>query len=109
MFRLSVLVVLAGLTQIGGANASTAAVRSYFSPAVFGDLIAFCATGNEICGKPVADAWCTENGFDEAILFQRGSKTVSSAPGFIRYADSGKICTGDDCISFVQIKCFSRK
>jgi len=107
MFRVSAIIVLTGLAVSTGANASNAAVRSYFSPAEFGDRIAFCATGNEVCGKPVADAWCAKNGFDKAILFQRGLKSDLSATSYIRYADSGKICTGEDCVSFVQIKCYS--
>jgi len=107
MFRVSIIALVISLSLTAGATSANAAVRSYFSPGILGDRIAFCNSDNQDCGKPVADAWCTENGFEKAILFQRNRSNNQSSGSLIRYADNGKICTGKDCISFAQIKCYS--
>lgn len=81
-----------------------AEVRNFFSPQVADAHVAFCMQSGE-CGKPVADAWCQVNGFDEAVLFQR-----QETPGdllAILYSDTGARCSGETCTSFRQIKCRS--
>lgn len=81
-----------------------AEVRNFFSPQVADAHVAFCMQSGE-CGKPVADAWCQGNGFDEAVLFQR-----QETPGdllAILYSDTGARCSGETCTSFRQIKCRS--
>lgn len=108
MFRKTTLIVLTGITLASGTATANSAVRSFFSPALLGDRIAFCKTGNQDCGKPVADQWCTGKGFEKAILFQRNRSAKSASNRLIRYADSGDICVGDKCISFAQIKCYSQ-
>jgi len=100
-------VFLMSLALLSGANSANAGVRNFFSPSVLGDHIAFCASASEVCGKPVADAWCTQNGFEKAILFQRQRNAVQTASGFVRHIDSGKVCTSDECKTFAQIKCYS--
>ena len=109
MFRVSTIGFLISLTLLSGTTQTNAAVRSFFSPAVLGDRIAFCNSGNENCGKAVADAWCTRNGFERAILFQRNRSVSPSDNSLIRYPDSGEVCSGENCISFAQIKCYSGK
>ncbi len=84
---------------------SDAASRSFFSPTVGGDRLSFCVNSGDACGKPIADAWCRAVGFEEALNYQRNS-TVVNRPNVTRYADTGAICTGADCESFRQIKCF---
>lgn len=84
--------------------AAGAEVRNFFSPQVADARVAFCMESGE-CGKPVADAWCQVNGFDEAVLFQR-----EETPGellAILHGDTGARCSGEDCTSFHQIKCRS--
>lgn len=86
------------------AATAQAEVRNFFSPQVADAHVAFCMQSGE-CGKPVADAWCQVNGFDEAVLFQR-----QETPGdllAILYSDTGARCSGETCTSFRQIKCRS--
>ncbi len=83
-----------------------AATRNFSSPTVGGDRLSFCLEYREICGKPVADAWCRALGFDQAMNFRRDP----GLPGVVRearYADSGEICRGPECVSFFRIRCWS--
>ena len=89
--------VLAGQTH--------AAARNFFTPTVGGDRLSFCVNTGTACGKPIADAWCKAIGFQEAINYQRNQATTTK-PGIIRYADTGAVCSGPDCESFRQIKCW---
>lgn len=107
MFRAITFGVLFSLSLLSGVMSAQSAVRSFFSPTLLGDRIAFCQTGNQNCGKPVADAWCTENGFEKAILFQR-KRNPKSSGSLVIYADSGAVCTSGKCTSFAQIKCYSQ-
>ena len=84
---------------------ASAGVRSFFTPMVLGDRVAFCTTGKDICGKPIADAWCRHQGFDAALLYQRGRPQGAQ---LVRYADTGDVCTGGKCQPFAQIKCISQ-
>jgi hypothetical protein len=36
--------------------------------------VSFCLEVGNLCGKPAADAFCRNNGFSEALTFQRNSK-----------------------------------
>ena len=95
---------LAGTVMLHTATAE-AGVRSFFSPQLEDARVAFCTQSSEECGKPVADAWCQVNGFDEAVLFQR-----EEIPGDILatlYPDTGARCDDETCTSFHQIKCRS--
>jgi len=103
---LAIATILVTPALVVEATNANAAARSFFSPSLLGDPIAFCTSQNDQCGKAVADNWCTNNGFDKAILFQRQPNTAS-ASHFIRYPDNGKVCTDDNCLSFAQIKCYS--
>jgi hypothetical protein len=64
--------------------------RTFFNPAVFGKPVALCMSDRATCGKPTADAWCRDNGFGEALTFER-----------MRAADRAQI--------FRQIKCINRE
>jgi hypothetical protein len=73
----------------GFAKADTT-TRTFFNPAVFGKPVAVCMSDRASCGKPTADAWCRDNGFGEALTFER-----------LRAADKSQV--------FRQIKCISRE
>ncbi|HTN96987.1 MAG TPA: hypothetical protein VL101_08415 [Nordella sp.] len=65
-------------------------LRTYFNPQVHGKPVALCMTDRESCGKPSADAWCRDNGYGEALVFER-----------LRTADKSQV--------FRQIKCITRE
>jgi len=100
--RTAILVAAAALT-CQASVAEAAMTRSFFSPAVRGDRVAFCTETNILCGKPVADAWCRYNGFGSAVTYQRAA--VASGAQAVRFPDSGAVCSADSCLSFRQIKC----
>lgn len=64
--------------------------RTYFNPAVFGKPVALCMKDRTSCGKPSADAWCRDNGFAEALTFER-------------------MRTAEKSMVFRQIKCINRE
>ena len=78
-----------------------ATVRNYFAPEQAGQRLDSCLTGASDCGKPAADAFCKAQGFDTAILFQREAAAQTIRLG------NGASCTGPDCTSFRQIKCYA--
>jgi hypothetical protein len=65
-------------------------LRTFFNPAVFGKPVALCMSDRSSCGKPSADAWCRDNGYAEALTFER-----------LRTADRSQV--------FRQIKCITRE
>lgn len=65
-------------------------LRTYFNPAVFGKPVAFCMADRASCGKLSADAWCHENGYTEALTFEKLRTTGKSSV-------------------FRQIKCINRE
>jgi len=107
--KLSALIIVTAslLTSIS----AQAGVRSFFSPKMLGDRVAFCNADKAVCGKPIADAWCAQKGFSKALLFQRNRNKEIESNVFVRFADTGKVCDSDSadgqCVSFHQIKCIS--
>ncbi|MFW6076643.1 MAG: hypothetical protein ACOC71_02725 [Hyphomicrobiales bacterium] len=87
------------------AGTADAGVRNFFSPQVDNARLAFCLQSSDACGKPVADAWCQVNGFDEAVLFQR--QEIPNDVLATMYPDTGARCDAETCTSFHQIKCRS--
>ncbi len=83
------------------ATTAQAGVRSYFAPSVDGFRLDSCLTSENDCGKPAADNFCKAKGYEHALLFQR-----EAAP-YTKRLGSGELCTGPDCASFRQIKCYS--
>ena len=95
---------IAGALMLHSASAQ-ADVRNFFTPQLADARVAFCMQSSDECGKPVADAWCQVNGFDEAVLFQR--EEVPGAVLATLYPDTGARCSAETCTSFHQIKCRS--
>jgi hypothetical protein len=87
--RLPVLIATVLTLSMPVATAETP-TRTFFNPAVFGKPVALCMSDRASCGKPTADAWCRDNGFAEALTFER-----------MRTADKSQI--------FRQIKCINRE
>lgn len=65
-------------------------LRTFFNPQVYGKPVALCMADRASCGKPSADAWCRDNGYGEALVFER-----------LRTAEKSQV--------FRQIKCISRE
>ncbi|MGE0240132.1 MAG: hypothetical protein AB7S59_15545 [Parvibaculaceae bacterium] len=90
MFPRRLVLIAAALTlSLPMAKADTS-TRTYFNPAVFGKPVALCMTDRTSCGKPTADAWCRDNGFAEALTYER-----------MRTVDKSQV--------FRQIKCITRE
>ena len=87
------------------AESSNAGSRNFFTPTVGGDRLSFCVNTGDACGKPIADAWCRAVGFDKALNYRRDASRTSQSI-VARYADTGGVCTGTECESFRQIKCW---
>lgn len=101
--RVPAVIAAAALGLSVFAGSADATVRTFFTPTIEGERLAFCASTGTHCGKPVADAWCRFNGYGDALLFQRegGLKPEFRA----LHADTGGFCTGGSCLAFREIKC----
>lgn len=100
--------VLIALMAAVAVKPSHAGARNFFTPTVGGDRLSFCANTGSPCGKPIADAWCRAIGFEAALTYQR-DRAATGQPIIARYADTGGLCSGEDCESFKQIKCWIGK
>ena len=81
--------------------AAASQVRNFFAPEVGGARLDACLASGA-CGRPAADAFCKEQGYDRAVIFQRESFASTRA------LDSEKTCSGS-CTAFRQVKCFTTK
>ena len=84
-------------------DSAFAAARSYSMPTENGQAISACLAGGTTCGKPAADHFCKQAGYEESILFAR--ERVSTAI----MLDSQAVCTGENCEAFTKIKCYTPK
>jgi hypothetical protein len=85
----ALLLWLAVLTCL--APAAQAASRTFFTPKLGGEPIAFCLTATGGCGKAAADHFCRNSGFDTALTFQRRQVMAGG---------------GEEPTGFTQIKCY---
>lgn len=63
-------------------SATNATARIFFRPENEGVKLALCQAATAACGKAVADAFCTAQGFSEAILFEREILPEGTTPTF---------------------------
>ncbi|MGE0006824.1 MAG: hypothetical protein AB7S92_14675 [Parvibaculaceae bacterium] len=87
--RLPVLIATALTLSVSLAGAEST-TRNFFNPEASGRPVALCMSDRASCGKPTADAWCRDNGFAEALTYER-----------MRTADRKQV--------FRQIKCINRE
>lgn len=90
MFPRCLVLIAAVLTLFIPMAKADTATRTYFNPNVFGKPVALCMSDRTSCGKPTADAWCRDNGFAEALTFE-------------------KMRTLEKSLVFRQIKCINRE
>ena len=105
MQKTALAIALVATTAAASLSPANATSRNFFTPTVGGDRLSFCLAGEDTCGKPIADAWCRAVGFDNALNYQRDHSLAKNVT-LARYADTGDICTGSECESFRQIKCW---
>lgn len=80
-----------------------AEVRTFEAPEHAGFLVAPCASANGVCGEPVAQAWCRQQGFQRAVDWSvRLGRDFSTATVTL---DAGALCRGAQCESFASISC----
>jgi hypothetical protein len=71
------------------ATAALAENRTFFNPKLGGSPVAFCSRG--ACGKPAADNFCRNAGYDTALTFARRQAVSNSS---------------EEPTGFTQIKCY---
>ena len=99
------LLVSVGLALIvAGTIESRAGARTFFSPMVGGERLHACLQADEECGKPAADAWCRSKGYESALLYQTDRREGIE---YTRSVLDGRIYTGGESKSFVEVKCWS--
>src|SRR5262245_45427598 len=84
------LILITALILAAPLARAESTTRTFFNPAIFGKPVAVCMADRASCGKPTADAWCRDNGFAEALTFER-----------MRTTDRAQV--------FRQIKCINRE
>ena len=77
--------------------------QTFTRPKWQGDRLDWCLNWGRNCGKPAADAYCRERGFDTAVDFQKDSNIGDSEP--TRLITTGAVCDGGHCDGFRYIKC----
>ena len=78
--------------------------RKVFRQPMFGGYrLDLCLDGASLCGKPAADAWCKEKGFNEATNHKEDPDIGGHSP--TKVFRNGGICSKDSCDGFEIIEC----
>lgn len=91
---------------VAGAGASGVAlgeVRTFDYPSIDGFRVHFCNRGGDACGRPIAEKWCVDQGY-EAVTDWTIDRAVDFSSATIRL-DDGAICRGSQCDGFRSITC----
>lgn len=89
------------LFMLGSVAQAGIAAQDFANPTYKGHLLDWCKTWATDCGKPVADAYCVNKGFDKS-----GSFTKLNNPGqSTRLIGSNQVCDEEECDSFTTIQC----
>ena len=84
---------------------SEARARTFYNPTLVGDRLAACYASGSRCGKPVADFYCKNKGYTEALSYR-----LNRAPqgdGRARTIDNQIVTVSAKIPEFVYVKCFS--
>ena len=76
------------------------ATEVFANPTVNGYGLDYCREWSQDCGKPAADAYCQQQGYDQAIDFQwiQGNQQT-------RVITSGQVCDGAQCDRISSVTC----
>ena len=74
------------------------------NPQTDGIPIDWCLTLRNNCGKPAADYFCKQKGYDGAISFEEAPNI-----GYTKFIKTGQICKANFCNGFRFIKCSGKK
>lgn len=94
------LVSLAGLIFTPAAQAETV---TFDNPSVGSQPLDLCLSWGEGCGKPSADAWCVNNGFDESVNHVVAEDIGLATP--TRLISTGAVCDQAFCDGIAQVTC----
>ena len=78
----------------------------FASPMMRGYALNFCKHENRDCGKPAADLFCQELGFDQAGAFTPDPRAGARGVVSLIFGD-GKLCEGTSCEAFAAITCMT--
>ncbi len=81
-----------------------AATQTFSSPSARGVRIDWCAHWGRDCGKPAADLFCKDAGFDSATRFVMDPDIGARGINTLVFGD-GRLCQGTQCSGFRQITC----
>lgn len=94
------LVIMIG-SCVAYAHTGSAVYRhDFWLPQYHHQRLSYCLSGNQICGKPVADRYCQNLGYLRAQ-----SATIAHNVGFSTYLDKKACCKGWHCAGFKLIRC----
>ena len=81
-----------------------AETQRFNNPSVKGYRLDYCKHWGRDCGKPAADLWCVDQGFQSAEAFEILPGIGSQTPTVV-FGD-GSVCNTADCSGFKYIDCF---
>ena len=81
-----------------------AATQTFPNPSARGVRLDWCAHWGRDCGKPAADLFCKDAGFDGAARFTEDPNIGARGIKTLVFGD-GRLCTGAQCSGFRVITC----
>lgn len=85
------------------APAAYAETQTFDNPKVGANPLDLCFSWGDGCGKPAADAWCVNNGFDESVSHAVAADIGLATP--TRIISNGAVCDQAFCDGIVQVTC----
>jgi hypothetical protein len=78
--------------------------RTFFASRIYDKSPQLCSTAGTGCGKPAADTWCQQAGFQDAMSFR--SAPASDHMFRAQLVASGGLCGSDSCNGLHFVKCY---
>lgn len=101
MSRVLVVAGLGALLSISDGWAQQS--RTFDEPQLDGRRLDLCLVWGGECGKPAADAWCREQGFDRAREWEPAPDIGAETPTLV--LTDRRVCDGPWCDGFASITC----